>query len=328
MQPNGEQKLTLYRNLARATALDRLMLRLIRTGLLVGFYHEGGISLAPGVASGTFLREDDVLFPHYRAHGLAAMIGKRIDVTSYVAEHMGREAGCCKGRSSFHWSYPQQGVYGLSGNIGANFDMCLGSALAIKYRRGDQVVMNCSGDGSYGEGRAHECMLMAALWSLPMIFWLENNGMAQHSAIDSIFPGTRIAPLAGGYGIPSFEVDGQDLFACGEAAMTAIEHVRAGKGPIFVELITLRAQEHSVGGVNFEGVRRREATMMDEWKRDRDPFKLAGQRLVNESLATSFDLEEIGAAAAKEAEEIEARCLESPKATPPISELLQSVYAA
>ena len=147
MELSFDQKVLLYRNLTRAGVFDRLMMRLIRIGALVGFYHEGGVALAPGVAAGTFLRRDDTMFPHYRAHGLAHMLSKGIDVSSYIAEHMGRESGCCKGRSSFDWCFPEHGVYGLSGNIGANFAMCLGSALAVKYRAGDQVVMNCSGDG-------------------------------------------------------------------------------------------------------------------------------------------------------------------------------------
>ena len=267
-------------------------------------------------------------FPHYRAHGLAHMLSKGIDVSSYIAEHMGRESGCCKGRSSFHWCFPEHGVYGLSGNIGANFAMCLGSALAVKYRAGDQVVMNCSGDGSYGEGRAHECMLMSSLWSLPMIFWCENNGMAQHSAMEDIFPGKRVAPLAAGYGIPALEADGQDVFACAQAALSAIEHVKAGEGPILVEAVTLRAQEHSVGGVNYAGVAKRDALLMEEWKRDRDPLKLAARRLIDDGLATATELDAIAVQAEVEADEIEARCMADPKAVPPVQELLQSVYAA
>lgn len=328
IQLTKDQKLLVYRYLAEAMALDRLMMRLIRTGSLVGFYHEGGISLAPGAAAGAFLRADDYMFPHYRAHGLAHMIGKKVDLASYIAEHMGREAGCCKGRSSFHWCFPEQGIYGLSGNIGANFSMCLGHAYAVKYQKGDQIVMNCSGDGSYGEGRAHEAMLMSALWQLPMIFWCENNGMTQHSAMDSIFPGKRIAPLAAGLGIPAFEVDGQDVFACAQAALTAIDHVRSGKGPIMVELLVRRAQEHSVGGVNYEGAIKREQSLMDEWKKNQDPLKNAAQRLIDEKVCTQAEIDAIAEQATKLADELEVRCQESPKATPPIEALLRDVYAA
>ncbi len=328
MRLSNEQKLVLYRNLARAMTLDRLMLRLIRTGKLVGFYHEGGIALAPGVAAGSFLRKTDALSPHYRGHGLAHLLSKGIDPKAYVAEHMGRTTGCCKGRSSYHWSFPAYHVFGLSGNIGANFPACVGYGFAAKYKKSGQIVMNCSGDGSYCEGRSHEGMLMAANWQLPIIFWCENNSMAQHTAITETFPSQHPSDLAGGYGIPSRVVDGQDLFACGEAAVAAIDHVRNGKGPIFVECTVLRVHEHSVGSVNKAGTVTRDPELMAQWRETRDPETLAAQNLITEGGATKAELDKIKAEAAREAEEIEEFCEQSPKATPPIEELMRGVYAA
>src|SRR5271165_4463619 len=114
---NDKQRVELFRTLVRAMALDRLMMRLIRAGRLVGFYHEGGVALAPGVAAGFFLAEDDIMWPHYRAHGAAHMLSKGVDMKLYIAEHLGRTEGCCKGRSSFHPSFPAQHIFGGSGNI-------------------------------------------------------------------------------------------------------------------------------------------------------------------------------------------------------------------
>ena len=98
MSLTTEQMRVLHRNLFRAVTLDKMMMRLIRVGKLVGFYHEGGIALAPGVAAGTFLQQHDIMWPHYRAHGIAHLISKGIDIKRFIAEHMGREDGCCKGR--------------------------------------------------------------------------------------------------------------------------------------------------------------------------------------------------------------------------------------
>lgn len=324
----SEQKKLLFRNLARAMALDRLMMRIIRAGKMVGFYHEGGVALAPGVAAGTFLRQDDIMWIHYRAHGIAHMVSKGIDVKLYVAEHMGREVGCCKGRSSFHPSFPGDHVFGFSGNIGANFPACVGYGFAAKYKKKGQIVLNCSGDGSYGEGRAHEGLHLAVTWGLPIVFWCENNGMAQHSPITDIFPIQDISRLAAAYGMPTKIVDGQDLFACGAAALEAIAHVRDGRGPIFIELKTLRSQEHNVGGLNYEGPRPRDPQLMEEWKTTRDPLKLAAAKLIEEGTLTADDVEQIRGAADQEADEIEAFCDQSPKATPAVEELLTSVFAS
>lgn len=323
-----DQKLLLFRNLARAMALDRLMMRLIRAGRFTGFYHEGGLAMVPGTAAGTFLHKDDMMWPHYRGHGLAHMVAKGADVKHYVAEHMGREAGCCKGRSSYHVCFPGDHLHGWSGNIGANFGVSVGYGLASKYKRTGQIVMNCSGDGSYGEGRCHEAMLMSANWKLPVVFWLEANGMMQHTSMKAAFPGPDISVLAAGYGIPAIIVDGQDLFASGEAALVAIAHVRAGNGPFFVECKTLRAQEHSVGGVNYEGPVQRDPQLMQEWKTNRDPLKLASARLIQEGLMTREGIDAILAEAESEADAMEAFSEASPKALPSIEELLSAVYAA
>jgi len=324
----GEQKITLFRNLARAMALDRMMMRVIRAGKMVGFYHEGGIALAPGAAAGAFLTKEDIMWPHYRAHGLAHMLSKGIDIKYYVAEHMGREAGCCKGRSSYHMSFPADHVFGFSGNIGANFPMSVGYGFAAKYKESGQGVMNCSGDGSYGEGRCHEAMLMSANWKLPVIFWCEANGMAQHSNVKDLFPGPNISSLAAGFGIPSLIVDGQDVFACADAALAALAHVRQGNGPFFVECKTYRIQEHSVGGVNYEGPQPRDPKLMAEWKETLDPLNLAATRLLKEKLLKQKDISQIKAAAEQEADDIEAFCEASPKALPPVVELQAAVYAA
>ncbi len=327
MALSNQHDVELFRTLVRAMALDRLMMRLIRAGRLVGFYHEGGVALAPGVAAGFFLDKDDIMWPHYRAHGVAHMLSKRVDVKPYFAEHLGRTKGCCKGRSSFHASFPADHIFGSSGNIGANFPASVGYGFAAKRKSLGQIVMNCSGDGSYGSGRAHEALLMCANWKLPVIFWCEANGIAQHSSMDQLFPTPNISNLAAGYGIPSHIIDGQDLFACAEAAQLAIAHVRAGKGPIFIECKTLRAQEHSVGGVNYAGTTPRDPKLMREWKEERNPETLAAAALVQQGLLAQTDVDAIRAAAESEADAIEHYCESLPKALPSIEDLQSAVYA-
>lgn len=328
MPLSKDQQVTLFTTLAHAQALDRMMMRVIRAGRMVGFYHEGGVALAPGVAAGSFLRKDDIMWPHYRGHALAHMLGKGVDCKRYVAEHMGREAGCCMGRSSFHLSFPEDHIFGASGNIGANFPMSVGYGFAAKYKNSGQIVMNCSGDGSYGEGRAHEAMLMCANWQLPVVFWCENNGIAQHTNMSDIFPGKRISQLAAGYGIPAIVVDGQDLFACAETALKAIEHVRGGGGPIFVECLTLRSQEHNVGGLNNEGPTPRDQALMDKWKVEKDPLLLATKALLKKRVLTQEEIDRIKQNAEHYADEMEAFSEASPKATPSVESLLSAVYAA
>lgn len=324
---NSDQKIQLHRNLTLSMTLDQLMVRIMRAGKGVGAYHEGGIALAPSVAAGTFLNKEDVLLPHYRPHGISHMVSKGVDVKRYIAEHMGREAGCCKGQSSFHFFFPEDHIWGFSGNIGANFGPSIGYGLAAKYKRTGQIVMSCSGDGSYGEGRSHEAMLMASNWKLPVIFWCEANGMMQHTSMKDAFPGPDVSSLAAGFGIPALVVDGQDVFACGEAALAAIAHTREGRGPFFVECKTLRAQEHGLGGINYEGPLERSPELMKTWKATRDPLKLARARLIEDGVMTQESIDQVQAACEREADEMEAFSENSPKAMPSIEEMLAVVYA-
>jgi pyruvate dehydrogenase E1 component alpha subunit len=225
-------------------------------------------------------------------------------------------------------SYPDDHVFGFSGNIGANFPFSVGYGLAAKRKDQGQVVMNCSGDGSYGEGRAHEALLVAANWTLPIVFWGENNGIAQHSSAEDIFPMPDISGLAAGFGIEAHIVDGQDLFACAEIALYAVEHTRSGKGPIFIECKTLRAQEHNVGGVNYEGDTPRDSELMETWKTDRNPLRIAENTLLADDTLTKAEIGRIYDEAEKECEEIEAFAEASPKALPSIDDLQAAVYAS
>ena len=321
----GQMK-TLFRNLVRAFYYDQMMYRRITTGQLVGFYHPGEGALAPGVGAATFLREDDLLNPHHRGHGVGHMLSKGIDLKYYLAEHTGKETGCCKGRASFHWSFPSQGVHFASGYIGLNHTPIVGMGWACQRRGRQEVVMNCSGDGSYGQGRAHESMLFAANWKLPIIYWCENNGMAIHSTAEEMHPLADISSLAAGYGIPATIVDGQDVFACAEAALAVIERARSGKGPSFVECKVLRFKEHDVGTPDLAGYTPRSEELHEEMRK-REPVALATERVLAEKLFTQAEIDGIHEEAKMEVAAAEQFADESPIATPSEEELLAAVYA-
>ena len=326
MSLDRNQITALYRNLVRAYHYDQMMYRRITTGQLLGFYHPAEGAIAPGVAAGSFLEDGDILQPHHRGHGMAHMLSKGIDVKRYLAEHTGKETGCCKGRSSWHFSFPAQGVHMMSGFIGMGFSPALGHAWACQRRNSGRVVMHCSGDGSYGQGRSHEAMLYAANWKLPLIFWCENNGMAIHSKAEDMHPTADISSLASGYDIPSTVVDGQDVFACAEAALAAIERARAGKGPTFIECKVLRFKEHDVGTPDLAGHEPRSPELHEEMRK-REPVALATERLLTENILSQEEIDAIHEEAREEVESAEEYADDSPIALPTEEELLAAVYA-
>ena len=321
-----EQMIELYRNLVRADQFNRMMYRRMMQGKLIGFYHPAEGAIAPGVGACTFLNKDDNLSPHHRGHGITHMLAKGIDVKYYLAEHTGKETGCCKGRSAFHFSFPEHKVYMMSGFIGYNFAPVVGWGFAAKRRKQGQVVMNCSGDGSYGQGRAHEAMLMAQNWKLPVIFFCENNGMSIFSTAQEMHPMEDISSLAAGYGMPATIVDGQDVFAVAEVTLAAIERARAGKGPTFIEAKTMRFNEHDIGTPDLAGWEERSAEEHAAM-REREPLNIATVRVLEEGILTQAQIDEIGAEVEAEVEMVEEFADTSEIARPSVEELMDGVFA-
>lgn len=316
----------LYEKLVLADRMDRMMYRRMMQGKLLGFYHPGEGAIAPGVAIGHQLGRHDIYAPHHRAHAIPGMIGKDVPIERYLAEHTGKETGCCRGRSSFHWSFPDYGIYMASGYIGYQFAPSVGWGWAAKRKAEGQIVWLSAGDGGFNQGRAHEAMLMAMNWKLPVVFCCENNGMAIHATAESMHPTEHVSSLAKGYGMPAVIVDGQDVFAVAEVARKAIKHVRDGKGPIFVEAKTLRFREHDIGTPDLAGhVPRSEKELMKI--RERDPVDIATDRVLGGGILTTEEVEAVAAAADARVAEVEQFADESPVARPSEQELMEAVYA-
>lgn len=323
---SNDLKLTLYRNLVRADHFDKCFIRRIMSGQLVGFYHPGQGQFASHVGGCSLLKKDDILMPTHRGHGLAHMLSKGIDVKYYLAEHCGKKAGCCKGRSSYHMSYPDDGLFSFSGFIGHQFAPSVGWGLACKKNGRGQIAMVYAGDGSTGEGALHEAFLMTNNWKLPMVYFIENNGLAIFTDISTTHPTKDIADLAKGYGMPAVIVDGQDVIACAEAAQVAIEHARSGKGPYLIEAKTQRVMSHAIGIPDLVDFTPRSPEQIAELTK-RDPIVLCRERLLSEGLLTKELIDQIEADAMQEVADAEKFTDDSPVATLDMSDLGKLVYA-
>lgn len=308
-----EQKLTLYRNLVRADQFDKCFVRRITAGQLVGFYHAGEGGIAPGVAVGSLMNKEDILWPHHRGHALPHMCGKGIDPKYFLAEHCGKETGCCKGRSSYHWSFPEDGVFTMSGFIGHQFGPTVGTGLACQKNGKGQVTVTCFGDGGSGRSGLHDAFLMTNNWKLPVVWVCENNGMAIYAKSSDMHPTENISDLAKGYGMPAVVVDGQDVIACAEATIVAIEYARSGKGPYMIEAKTNRCASHAVGIPDLAD----DTPRSDEEiaaLRLRDPIAICRDRLLSEGVLTQGLIDQIEKEAIEEVAAAEKFSDESPVA--------------
>lgn len=294
----------LYRNLVRSQLYDQCFVRKIQTGELIGFYHEGAGAYGPPVGACSLLRKDDILWPHHRPHGIPHMLSKGIDLKYYLAEHTGKKDGCCKGRATFHFSFPDDGVFGFSGIVGAGFPQSVGWAMACKRNGKGQIVLVAIGDGGVNRGTAHEALLTCSLWKLPVVFLVENNGMAIHATTEEMTPTQNVSDWANGYNVPHAIVDGQDVIAVAEAANVAIAHARSGKGPFMLEAKTVRLNPHTVG---FPDLLRYTPRTDDQIEalRERDPIAICEVRLRDAGILDEEKIADIRAEAVREVEAAE-----------------------
>jgi pyruvate dehydrogenase E1 component alpha subunit len=236
----------LYRHLLLIRTFEERVVALRQSGVLQGSLHPyvGQEAVAVGVCAR--LNTDDYVASTHRGHGHC--IAKGVDVARMMAELYGRETGTNRGRGgSMHIADTSVGMLGATGVVGAGTPMALGAALSARMRGTTQVAVAFFGDGAMGQGVVYECLNMASIWKLPMLFICENNGYAQSTPVE-YSQGTRdLARRADAFNVPTATVDGQDVFAVYEAAGRAVERARAGQGPSFIECKTYRYYGHFFG---------------------------------------------------------------------------------
>jgi len=262
----------LLRQMLFIRRFEEKCVELYSAGEIRGFVHLyiGEEAVAVGVNES--LTPDDNIVSTYREHGHA--LARGIPVNAVMAEMYGKITGCSKGRGgSMHLFDAGRRFYGGNAIVGGGLPLATGVALADKMR-GDQRVTACFfGDGAVAEGEFHECMNLAALWKLPVLFCCENNLYAMGTALERAQAQTDLALRAESYGMTAWPVDGMDVLAVEQAARRAAESVRAGGGPHFLELRTYRFRAHSM----YDPELYRGKAEVAEW-RERDPIEaLAGR---------------------------------------------------
>lgn len=321
----GDKELkTLYTNLVRSRTFDELFIKMLSEGKMLGFYHSSAGGEAPGVGSCSFLRKDDILWPHLRGHGIPHMLSKGIDIKRYLAEHCGKATGMCGGVSTFHACDPENGVFGLSGSVGSCFPMTLGYGLGAKKNGKGQVVICCFGDGTTSRGTFHEAIIMAANWKLPIVYICENNNLSMFVPFENAHPVEDIADLAHGYGLPGHVVDGQDVAAIADIVNIAAARARNGEGPTLIECKCERFCSHAIGIPDYVGAEIRSQEVIDKLKR-RDPVLLFQDKLLVTGSLTERDVADIQRKADEEAAEARRFVEESVVAEPACLEM--SLYA-
>lgn len=234
----------------------------------------GEEAVAAGVCAA--LRDDDVITSTHRGHG--HVIAKGAALGPMVAELMGRSGGLNKGRGgSMHVADVSLGVLGANGIVVGGVPFALGAAWTFLQEDSKRVAVGFFGDGGLAQGLLHECMNLAALWKLPVIFVCEDNGYAVSLSVDKGVAGSPLERAAS-YGMPSKEIDGMDAEIVYEATREAVEKARNGGGPSYLHAKTYRFEGHHLGEAVLK-LSYRTTEEIDHWKM-RDPVEILGSRLV------------------------------------------------
>ena len=244
-------------------------------GKIGGFCHLHIGQEASAAGSIGALRDDDYLVTAYREHTQA--LAKGVGEKEVMAELYGKAPGASAGKGgSMHIFGVDQNFMGGHGIVGGQVPLATGMGWAIKYRGEDRVAMCFMGEAAVNQGAFHESLNMAAIWNLPVIFVVENNGYGMGTAFDRI-SATRVDERSVPYGIPASVVYGQDVLLAYRHFEKLAAEVRAGGGPRFVEVRTYRFRGHSMSDP-VSGTYRSKEEVTDRIENE-DPIKILRDRL-------------------------------------------------
>jgi len=321
-----ELKLEMLNRMMRSRFFEEAAIAAYDTGEFPGSAHVSILQEAGAVGACVALEDGDYMIGTHRSHGHS--VANNADVNGLMAELFGKVTGVNRGKGgSMHLADKKVGSLGETSIVGSGAPIACGAGLSAKLRGTDQVALVFFGDGASNEGAVHEAMNLAAAWNLPVIFALENNGVAVTTVSASAMKEQDLYKRAAGYGIPGEKVDGQDVVAVFEVVKAAVDRARQGEGPSLVEIKTYRAREHAEGALFRQFIKDnyRDPVEHDNWLENRDPIKLFSARLIEEGVITADEFKELEATELKRIEDAVAFAKESPFPDP--AEAFTGVYS-
>jgi pyruvate dehydrogenase E1 component alpha subunit len=315
-------KIRLLRDMMRIRRFEERSLKAYSTGHIAGFLHLYIGQEAVAVGSVSVMGKDDHIITAYRDHGHALAVG--MTMNECMAELYGKATGCSKGKGgSMHFFAPDKNYWGGHGIVGGQTPLGLGIAFALKYKGIKGCCLCYLGDGAVNQGVFHESLNLAALWEIPVIYIIENNGYSMGTSQDrsSSYRGC-LAQRAEGYDIDWMYCMGHDIYEVRAKVREAIDRVHDASKPLMMEIATYRYRGHSVADANTE--KYRDKAEIEEYRRHRDPINLFQAKLIAEGVLTTEEAAKIDGEAHAEADASAKFAEESPY--PTVESITQDVY--
>ncbi|MEA5542805.1 pyruvate dehydrogenase (acetyl-transferring) E1 component subunit alpha [Limnoraphis robusta Tam1] len=290
-----EEGLTLYEDMVLGRLFEDKCAEMYYRGKMFGFVHlyNGQEAVSSGIIK-AMRQDEDFVCSTYRDHVHALSAG--VPAREVMAELFGKETGCSKGRGgSMHMFSGPHRLLGGFAFVAEGIPVATGAAFQTKYRRealgdesADQVTACFFGDGACNNGQFYECLNMATLWKLPILFVVENNKWAIGMAHERATSDPEIYKKGPAFGMPGYEVDGMDVLAVHTLAKEAVARARAGEGPTLIEALTYRFRGHSLADPD----ELRDQEEKEFWF-SRDPIKKLAHHLTEHQLVEAEELKEI-----------------------------------
>ncbi len=315
-----EQLLKMYKQVQEIRQFDDKVKQLVSKGKVPGMTHFSVGEEASSVGAMAALNSDDIITSNHRGHGQA--IAKGIDLNAMMAEILGKYTGICKGKGgSMHIADVESGNLGANGIVGGGHGLAVGAALTQQMKKTGKIVVCFFGDGATNEGSFHEAMNMASIWKLPVIFYCLNNGYGISANIHKMVNVDHLYERAAAYGMPfKYIEDGNDAVSVYNTFKEAVDYVREGNGPIFVESITYRWYGHS----SSDPGKYRTREEVEEWKK-KDPILKLANYIVGNKIATEEELKNIELEVKNTVDGAVKFAEESP--LPPLETAFEDIYA-
>jgi pyruvate dehydrogenase E1 component alpha subunit len=313
-----DHALELLHQMIRIRRFEEKCAELYSLGKIRGFLHLYIGEEAVAAGSIPALTLDDAIVATYREHGHSLVRGTPMG--PLMAELYGKATGCARGRGgSMHFFDASRRFYGGLAIVAGGLPVAVGLALADKLQKRPRVTACYFGDGAVAEGEFHESLNLAALWKLPVLFLCENNLYAMGTALGRHQSQTDIARKASAYAIPAEAVDGMDVLAVESATQKAVDLVRQGGGPYFIEYRTYRFRAHSM----YDAELYRTKDEVAQWKQ-RDPIATFEQQLRAKGVLEDADAQKMEATIADEIADAVAFAEAGP--WEPLEDLTKDVY--
>lgn len=317
-----EEKIEFLRTMYRVRRFEERAVRAYQQGKIGGFLHLyiGQESVATGSIS--VCGPNDHIITAYRDHGHALQVG--MSMNECMAELYGKATGCSKGKGgSMHFFAPDKNYWGGHGIVGGQTPLGLGLAYALKYRGIKGACLCYLGDGAVNQGVFHESLNIAALWDIPVIYIIENNGYSMGTSLarSSAHPGC-LAKRAEGYDMEWRIANGHLLYEVRAVTAEALERAHETNKPMVLELVTYRYRGHSIADANAEKYRTKQE--IQDYQQNKDPINVFQRLLIEDKILTEDEAKDIDREARKEANDAADYADQSP--FPEESDITSDVY--